>query len=69
MHYDRGLSIQQIQRRINSQLNNNQKLNIINTSILTNRYGTCIPYSNSKNNSEDRFKDLIDQVSSIMYLR
>jgi pantetheine-phosphate adenylyltransferase len=66
---NRGLTIQQIQRRINCQLNNNQKIDIINESILINRYGTCIPYNNSKNNPADKFKSLTDQVSAAMYLR
>ena len=66
---NRGLTIQQIQRRINCQLNNNQKINIINDAILNNRYGTLIPYSNSKNNKPEVFASLTEQVSAAMYLR
>lgn len=66
---DRGLTIQQIQRRINSQLNNNQKLYAINEAIVKQRYGTCIPYSNSKNNKPEVFESLTRLVSEIIYLR
>lgn len=66
---DRGLTIQQIQRRINSQLNNNQKLDAINEAIQHDNYGTCVPYSNSKNNSPEFFKNLIQSISEIIYVR
>ena len=66
---DRGLTIQQIQRRINSQLNNNQKLNIINETIRNDNYGTCIPYSNSKHNNPEVFQSLTRLVSELIYLR
>ena len=66
---NRGLTIQQIQRRINCQLTNNQKINIINDAILNNRYGTLIPYSNSKNNKPEVFESLTRLVSEIVYLR
>lgn len=66
---NREFTIQQIQRRINSQLNNNQRLNVINESILKNRYGTCIPYNNSKNNKPEVFESLTRLVSEIIYLR
>lgn len=66
---DRGLTIQQIQRRINSQLNNNQKLTAINEAIRNDNYGTCVPYSNSKSNSPEFFENLTRRISEIIYLR
>jgi pantetheine-phosphate adenylyltransferase len=66
---NRELSIQQIQRRINSQLNNNQKLYVINEAIVKQRYGTCIPYNNRKNNKPEVFESLTRLVSEIIYLR
>jgi pantetheine-phosphate adenylyltransferase len=66
---NRGLTIQQIQRRINCQLTNNQKINIINDAILNNRYGTLIPYSNSKINNPEVFESLTRLVSEVIHLR
>ena len=66
---DRGLTDIQIQRRINSQLDNNQKLQKIREEISKHRYGTCIPYSNSKTNSPYYFVTLTRQVSELTYMR
>lgn len=66
---NRGLTTQQIQRRINCQLTNDQKINIINDAILNNRYGTLIPYSNSKKNKPEAFDSLVGLISGVLYLR
>ena len=63
------MNTQQIQRRINCQLTNDQKINIINEAILNNRYGNLIPYSNSKNNKPQVFNSFVQWVSEIIYLR
>jgi pantetheine-phosphate adenylyltransferase len=66
---NRGLTIQQIQRRINCQLTNNEKINIINDAIFNNLYGTLMPYSNSKNNKPEVFESLTRLVSEVIHLR
>lgn len=66
---NRGLNTQQIQRRINCQLTNNQKINIIKDAIFEYNYGTCIPYYNSKHNKPEVFESLTRLVSEIIYLR
>lgn len=66
---NRGLNTQQIQRRINSQLTNGEKLRIINKAILDNNYGTCIPYSNSKNNKREEVAELLRLVYENIHSR
>ena len=63
----RGLSDTQIQRRIYSQLNNVQKMSMINESILKHNYGTLITYNNSKYNNFQNFGDLYLNICQLRH--
>jgi pantetheine-phosphate adenylyltransferase len=49
---NRGLSVQQIQRRINSQMRNDEKVSKINDAINEHNFGNCIVYTNDHRKNE-----------------
>jgi dephospho-CoA kinase len=49
---NRGISVQQIQRRINSQMRNDEKVSKINDAINEHNFGNCIVYTNDHRKNE-----------------